>query len=66
MDRTHLRFYTFETARKLIEESGFRIIQHDFTLGPPPAIIGWRFISGALKRFENLAAYQTFIEAERE
>lgn len=66
LDHTHLRFYTFETARKLIEESGFRIIQHDFTLGPPPSVIGWRFITRALKQFENLAAYQTFIEAERE
>lgn len=31
LDRTHLRFFTIRTARKLIEEAGFRIIYEDYT-----------------------------------
>jgi SAM-dependent methyltransferase len=31
MDRTHIRFFTFRTARQLIEATGCRVVKTDFT-----------------------------------
>jgi 2-polyprenyl-3-methyl-5-hydroxy-6-metoxy-1,4-benzoquinol methylase len=31
MDRTHIRFFTFRTARQLVEATGCRVIKMDFT-----------------------------------
>ncbi len=31
MDRTHIRFFTFRTARQLVEAAGCRVIKTDFT-----------------------------------
>jgi len=33
MDVTHLRFYTYKTARELIEHSGFKIVSYQPTVG---------------------------------
>lgn len=34
MDSTHLRFFTHETAKRLITDSGYTIVHEEHTLGP--------------------------------
>jgi 2-polyprenyl-3-methyl-5-hydroxy-6-metoxy-1,4-benzoquinol methylase len=49
MDRTHLRFFDFESARALLEDAGLRVTTH-FGLGPVP--------SGPLRRMAPSLARQ--------
>jgi 2-polyprenyl-3-methyl-5-hydroxy-6-metoxy-1,4-benzoquinol methylase len=66
MDRTHLRFYTYTTARELLEEHGFEIVE-----GVPDGGLPWwklrRLVPKASRlpidrwaslRMPNLLAYQ--------
>jgi hypothetical protein len=34
LDRTHLRFFTRRTARRLLEENGYRILREEATVMP--------------------------------
>lgn len=34
LDRTHLRFFTRKTARRLLEESGYRVLREEATVMP--------------------------------
>jgi 2-polyprenyl-3-methyl-5-hydroxy-6-metoxy-1,4-benzoquinol methylase len=74
MDRTHLRFFTRKSIRKLVEEQGFTIVRHKMTVIPLEVIIGlsptnWlmRFMNGILimftRLFPSLFGYQSFIVA---
>jgi 2-polyprenyl-3-methyl-5-hydroxy-6-metoxy-1,4-benzoquinol methylase len=38
LDRTHLRFYTVDSARELLTESGWRIAWESFAVGQPPLL----------------------------
>jgi SAM-dependent methyltransferase len=53
MDRTHVRFFTFRTARELVEASGFRLERTDST----PFLV--RALLPVLKRFSKPAASET-------
>ena len=40
MDRTHLRFFTRKTARRLLEENGCEIIDEKTTVMPLELVLG--------------------------
>jgi 2-polyprenyl-3-methyl-5-hydroxy-6-metoxy-1,4-benzoquinol methylase len=40
MDRTHLRFYTRRTARRLLEEAGYEILEIRATVTPAELVVG--------------------------
>ena len=66
MDRTHLRFYTFESIRSLVRGAGLRITTREFTIRPSVTI---PILGGVVVRaeravsrfFPNLIAYQTLL-----
>jgi predicted TPR repeat methyltransferase len=76
LDRTHLRFFTRRTARRLLEEAGFRVVAEEPTampfelafpaLGRPP----WRgpvrgFAEASARILPTLFGYQFVFEAVR-
>lgn len=75
LDRTHLRFYTYETAQELLQEAGYQImrISFDADSGIPLVqgiirripIFGWKILWLFYRLRPNLWAYQTLLEAER-
>jgi glycosyltransferase involved in cell wall biosynthesis len=40
LDRTHLRFYTHKTARRLLEQSGYEIVRKENTVMPVELVLG--------------------------
>ena len=76
MDRTHLRFYTRRSARRMIEQAGFRIVEEKMTVMPIEVVIGspdrnpilklahWLLIA-CTKLMPGLFGYQTFFAAQR-
>jgi glycosyltransferase involved in cell wall biosynthesis len=71
-DRTHLRFYTRGTARRLVESAGFEIVECRATPMPVDGAIGsprWavraaqRFFGAAARIWPSLFGYQTFLVA---
>ena len=50
LDRTHLRFFTSESAKKMLEECGYRIVREDFS--------GFRLPHWLIRRFHGLLAFQ--------
>ena len=40
MDRTHVRFFTRKTARRLLEENGYEILEEKLTVMPVELILG--------------------------
>lgn len=64
LDRTHLRFFTFHSARDLVRDTGLRIVAQEFTVSPSR----W-FAAPIMGRLHaalpNLFAYQTLLELER-
>lgn len=70
MDCTHLRFYTTKTARRLLEESGYKIVQRKYTVMPLELPLGLsannvvmialnRILSLLTRMWPGLFAYQT-------
>jgi len=56
MDSTHLRFFNYKSAKKLLEDSGYRIIEQDYV---PPMIFPITGICYLFSRlFPNLLAFQ--------
>ena len=49
LDRTHLRFFTRKTARRLFEEAGFRVTHESITIAPPTS-----GMPGLVARWERL------------
>lgn len=58
MDSGHLRFFTLKTARKLLENSGFKVLKEDYTPWKPaiyfitkiwPSLLAYQFIFKAGK-----------------
>ncbi len=75
MDRTHLRFFTRKTIRRVVEQAGYSIIRHQMTVIPLEIITGlaqqnilMRSMHGFLivltRFFPGLFGYQSFIVAE--
>ena len=76
LDRTHLRFYTRKSARRLLEEAGFRVLRISATampyelavpaLGRAPLSGPVRaFASGTAKLWPTMFGYQFVLEAQR-
>jgi SAM-dependent methyltransferase len=60
LDRTHLRFFNYFTAQKLITDAGFKI--KAVKIDPAGGI---KYLSWLFKYFPNLYAYQICIQAEK-
>jgi 2-polyprenyl-3-methyl-5-hydroxy-6-metoxy-1,4-benzoquinol methylase len=59
MDRTHLHFYTYSTAKTLIENAGYSIDKIEFTgigskVGLLPTLFSYQFIFAARPSYVNL------------
>jgi 2-polyprenyl-3-methyl-5-hydroxy-6-metoxy-1,4-benzoquinol methylase len=52
LDRTHLRFYTRKTSRRLLEEAGLRVRYESITIAPPTSAVP-AVVSGWQKLLEN-------------
>jgi predicted TPR repeat methyltransferase len=76
LDRTHLRFYTRASARRLLEEAGFRVLRVAATAMPyelavpalgrgPLAGPVRAFASGTAKLWPTMFGYQFVLEAQR-
>ncbi len=77
LDKTHLRFFTRRTARKMLESNGFRIVNQKMTIMPLELALGMRpdsFFMRILQRFlilctaimPGLFGYQIFLTAQKE
>ena len=76
MDRTHVRFFTRRSARRMLEAAGFEIIEQKMTVMPLEVVIGspdsnalvkvahWILI-GCTKLMPGLFGYQTFFVARK-
>ena len=76
LDRTHLRFFTRKTARRLLEQSGYKIIRQEATVMPIELVLNLSPQKSVL-RFSNrvlalmtrlmpgLLGYQTILVARR-
>lgn len=68
LDRTHLRFFTYETAAALVTAAGFRICVRDLTArgtrGAAHRPVLRRIHHRIVRAFPNLFAYQTLLEVE--
>jgi hypothetical protein len=58
LDRTHLHFYTYFTAQKLITNSGFKLIK--VAIDPAGGI---KYFNWLFKHWPNLYAHQTALKA---
>jgi O-antigen biosynthesis protein len=76
LDRTHLRFFTRKTARRLLERSGYKIIRQEATVMPielvlnlSPQNLALRFCNRVLalmtRLMPGLLGYQTILVARR-
>jgi len=77
LDKTHLRFFTRKTARKLLESTGYRIVEQKMTIMPLELVLGLRpdhFLMRIIQKLLILATalmpglfgYQTFLIAQKE
>jgi hypothetical protein len=76
MDRTHLRFYTRRSARRMLEQAGYRIVEQKMTVMPLEVVIGspernpvlklahWMLIA-CTRLMPGVFGYQTFFVAQR-
>jgi hypothetical protein len=76
LDRTHLRFFTYETARELIQQAGYEIVEWWPTMPSVPfggklqrfpltRGLAPRWIEFATHRFPNLCVAQFLFHAAR-
>jgi len=76
LDRTHLRFFTRKNARRLLEQSGYKIIRQEATVMPielvlnlSPQNVALRFSNRVLafltRLMPGLLGYQTVLVARR-
>jgi 2-polyprenyl-3-methyl-5-hydroxy-6-metoxy-1,4-benzoquinol methylase len=77
LDRTHLRFFTRKTARRLLESNGYSIVQEEQTVIPMELVLGWspdsvvmralnRVLAAAAWAFPGLFGYQVMFVARSE
>lgn len=76
LDKTHYRFYTFKTARRLLEENGYEVVQQLATVMPIELAIGLppenpimlvlnRILAFVTKLMPGLFGYQCIFVARR-
>lgn len=74
LDRTHLRFYTRKTARRLLEQNGYSILEEKLTVIPWELVLGgspenpvFKFLNAALalatRMMPGLLGYQAMFVA---
>lgn len=56
LDKTHVRFFTFKTARRLLEQNGYEIIQQKATVMPFELVTGLSPESGVAKAINSVLA----------
>lgn len=77
LDKTHLRFFTRRTARALLKEAGYRVIEEKMTVIPVELALGlstrsivFKFLNRCLglvtRLFPGLFGYQTMLVAQSE
>jgi 2-polyprenyl-3-methyl-5-hydroxy-6-metoxy-1,4-benzoquinol methylase len=64
LDRTHLRFFTLESAAELLTDAGWEITWASVSLGEAPVITLPRKWLASLKRWPSLFAVQGLFEIE--
>ena len=77
LDKTHLRFFTRKTARRLLESNGYRIVEEKMTIMPLELALGLspdhllmrviqRLLIWCTALMPGLFGYQTFLTAQKE
>jgi 2-polyprenyl-3-methyl-5-hydroxy-6-metoxy-1,4-benzoquinol methylase len=61
LDKTHLRFFTRKTARNLMEENGYRILEEKQTVIPLELTLGWSPDNPIMKALNRVLAFVTWI-----
>jgi 2-polyprenyl-3-methyl-5-hydroxy-6-metoxy-1,4-benzoquinol methylase len=75
LDKTHLRFFTPKSARRFLEDNGYRIVQEKETVMPLELVLGWspenifmksinRLLAVATRLMPSLFGYQIMFLAE--
>lgn len=64
LDRTHLRFFTLETAAELLTDAGWSIRWHAVSIGQPPLLSVPEKWLKPLKRWPSLFGVQALFEVE--
>jgi len=59
LDRTHLRFFTRKTARRMLEENGYKIQEERETVIPIELVLGWSEKNIVLRLFNRMLAAAT-------
>jgi 2-polyprenyl-3-methyl-5-hydroxy-6-metoxy-1,4-benzoquinol methylase len=76
LDRTHVRFYTRASARKLLEDSGYEVVKHKMTIIPAELAMGMPdrnllvkavqfLLIGLTAILPGLFGYQSFLVARK-
>jgi 2-polyprenyl-3-methyl-5-hydroxy-6-metoxy-1,4-benzoquinol methylase len=60
LDRSHLRFFTRKSARRLLEQNGYRIVQEKTTVMPLELVIGLAPDSWIMKSMNRVLALATW------
>ena len=61
LDKTHLRFFTRKTARRLLESNGYSILEEQQTVIPLELVLGWSPSNLAMKALNRILALATWL-----
>jgi 2-polyprenyl-3-methyl-5-hydroxy-6-metoxy-1,4-benzoquinol methylase len=61
LDKTHLRFFTRKTSRKLLESNGYSIVEEQQTVIPLELVLGWSPDNLVMKALNRLLAGFTWL-----
>ena len=60
LDKTHLRFFTRKTARRMLESSGYSIVQEEQTVIPMELVFGWSPDNVVMRALNRVLAFATW------
>ena len=61
MDKTHLRFFTRKTARRMLESNGYSIVEERETVIPVELVLGWSPKNILLRALNRVLAMATWM-----
>ena len=61
LDKTHVRFFTRKTARRMLETNGYRILEERQTVIPLELVVGWPPENLVMKFLNRLLALATWM-----
>jgi 2-polyprenyl-3-methyl-5-hydroxy-6-metoxy-1,4-benzoquinol methylase len=61
LDKTHVRFFTRKTARRLLESNGYKILEEAETVIPLELVFGWSPNNVVMKALNRLLAFATWL-----